>query len=154
MCDCSRDKCCCDQIVYTFKDSKQSLAADYGKLKEALDEELVDISDIDQALERSLAVRFRLGMFDPPEAVPYSRISPGMIGTQDHIEAATEAARQSKPLVTLIDCMSMDTLFCYQSWRVKSSVACKCEREEKDHACKCVQVLKGYWISFHMLSKW
>lgn len=73
------------------------LLADFGKLEEALEQKLVDVSDIDQALERSLAVRFRLGMFDPPAAVPYSRISPSMIGTPDHIEAATEAARQSEP---------------------------------------------------------
>lgn len=72
------------------------MLADYGKLKDALDQKLVNVTDIDQALERSLAVRLRLGMFDPPGAVPYSKISPSMIGTPDHIEAATEAARQSE----------------------------------------------------------
>lgn len=76
---------------------KRDLLADFGKLKEALEQELVNVSDIDQALERSLAVRFRLGMFDPPSAVPYSKISPSMIGTTGHIKAATEAARQSEP---------------------------------------------------------
>ncbi|KAK9844957.1 hypothetical protein WJX74_009041 [Apatococcus lobatus] len=68
---------------------------DYGKLKEALEQKLVDESEIDRALVRSLTIRLRLGMFDPSDAVPYSTIPPSMIGTQDHIEAATEAARQS-----------------------------------------------------------
>ena len=71
---------------------------DYGKLKDALEQGLVTESDIDQALVRSLAVRFRLGMFDPTDAVPFSSISPDVIGSPEHIEAATEAARQSMPL--------------------------------------------------------
>ncbi len=71
--------------------------ADYGKLKDALQQGLVTEADIDQALIRSLAVRFRLGMFDPPAEVPFSAISPDVIGSPEHVEAAVEAARQSEP---------------------------------------------------------
>ena len=55
-------------------------------------------SDIDRALVRSLAVRFRLGMFEPPGSMPFSDISPDVVGSPEHLEAAVEAARQGKPL--------------------------------------------------------
>jgi beta-glucosidase len=51
--------------------------------------------DIDQSLRRVLRVRFRLGEFDPPEMVPYSRISPSVIDSSAHRELALRTARES-----------------------------------------------------------
>ena len=51
--------------------------------------------DIDQSLRRVLQVRFRLGEFDPPEMVPYSRISPAAIDSAAHRELALRTARES-----------------------------------------------------------
>ena len=46
----------------------------YGSLSGALAQDLVSGQDIDVALTRLMLARMRLGMFDPPERVPYARI--------------------------------------------------------------------------------
>jgi len=50
---------------------------------------------LDDALTRVLRVRFRLGEFDPPELVPYSRISTNVICSPAHRALALKAAQQS-----------------------------------------------------------
>ncbi len=57
-----------------------------GKLTEAR---------LDDALTRVLRVRFRLGEFDPFDAVPYSRISPAVIDSAEHRAVALQAAQES-----------------------------------------------------------
>ena len=56
--------------------------------------------DIDQSLRRVLKVRFRLGEFDPPEMVPYSRISPSVIDSEPNRQLALRTARESIVLLT------------------------------------------------------
>ena len=55
---------------------------------------------LDDALRRVLRVRFRLGEFDPPEMVPYSRISPQVICSAEHRRLSRQAARESIVLLT------------------------------------------------------
>lgn len=57
-----------------------------GKLTEAR---------LNDALSRVLRVLMRLGEFDPPEMVPYSRIAPDVIGSPKNRAVALDAARQS-----------------------------------------------------------
>ncbi len=64
-------------------------------LREAYRLGLVDVSDIDTALYRVLKLRFRLGMFDPQEIVPYARIPENVVECPKHLELASEAARKS-----------------------------------------------------------
>ena len=64
-------------------------------LAEAVNEGLVPQAALDQAVTRILTARFKLGMFDPPERVPYSKIKPEVIGRAAHVALAREAARQS-----------------------------------------------------------
>ncbi|MEJ2109426.1 MAG: glycoside hydrolase family 3 C-terminal domain-containing protein [Acidobacteriota bacterium] len=52
-------------------------------------------SEIDRSLERLFIARFRLGMFDPPEMVPYSEISIAENDSTPHRQAARDAARRS-----------------------------------------------------------
>ena len=54
--------------------------------------------DVDQSLRRVLKVRFRLGEFDPPAMVPYTRIPPTVIDS--HRPLALRAARESIVLLT------------------------------------------------------
>jgi beta-glucosidase len=54
---------------------------------------------IDQSLERLFAARFRLGMFDPPERVPFSKISISENDSDVHREAAREAERKAVVLL-------------------------------------------------------
>jgi beta-glucosidase len=64
-------------------------------LQEALDQGLLAEKDLDRALTRVLAARFRLGEFDPPELVPYSAIPKERLDCKEHRELALEAARKS-----------------------------------------------------------
>jgi beta-glucosidase len=64
-------------------------------LPEALSEGLLEVKDIDRALERVLSARFRLGEFDPPEIVPYSSIPKDKLDCKEHRDLALEAAQKS-----------------------------------------------------------
>ncbi|MEO7099241.1 MAG: glycoside hydrolase family 3 C-terminal domain-containing protein [Luteolibacter sp.] len=50
---------------------------------------------LNDALTRVLRVRMRLGEFDPFDAVPYSRISPDVVGNAAHRAVALKASQQS-----------------------------------------------------------
>jgi beta-glucosidase len=50
---------------------------------------------LNDAVYRVLRDRFRLGEFDPPEMVPYSKISPSVICSPEHRALALKAARES-----------------------------------------------------------
>ncbi len=54
---------------------------------------------LDTALKRSLAVRFRLGMFDPPERVPHAAIPIAVVGCDSHRRLAGELAAKSMVLL-------------------------------------------------------
>ena len=60
-------------------------------------------NDIDQSLRRVLKIRFRLGEFDPPELVPWSKIPPAAIDSAPHREMALRTARESIVLLTNIN---------------------------------------------------
>jgi beta-glucosidase len=69
-------------------------------LPKAVEKGFLTEKDIDQSLRRVLKVRFRLGEFDPPEMVPYSKISPSIIGSAAHRALALRTARESIVLLT------------------------------------------------------
>jgi len=52
-------------------------------------------AEIDRAVERLFVARFRLGMFDPPERVPYATIPIAENDSPAHRELAREAGRKS-----------------------------------------------------------
>ncbi|MBN2321899.1 MAG: glycoside hydrolase family 3 C-terminal domain-containing protein [Acidobacteria bacterium] len=52
-------------------------------------------SEINRSLKRLFAARFRLGMFDPPERVPYSKISIAENDSAAHRQAARDAGRKA-----------------------------------------------------------
>jgi beta-glucosidase len=56
-------------------------------------------ADVNRALERVLAARFRLGMFDPAERNPYAAIGPSVVDGPEHRALALEAARESLVLL-------------------------------------------------------
>jgi beta-glucosidase len=64
-------------------------------LQEALDEGLLEVKDLDRALERVLSARFRLGEFDLPEAVPYSLITKDKLDSKENRDLALEVAQKS-----------------------------------------------------------
>lgn len=71
----------------------------YKELAEALAEDFVTESDIDESLARLFAVRIRLGLFDPPGMVPYSGIGTEVLGSPAHRAHAAKMARESLVLL-------------------------------------------------------
>jgi beta-glucosidase len=69
--------------------------ADYGTLVHAVSMGLISEAELDTAVERLMTARFRLGMFDPPEKVPYSQITIAQNDTPEHAELALKVARES-----------------------------------------------------------
>ncbi len=67
----------------------------YDHLGEAIDRGLITEADIDRSLGRTLATRFKLGMFDPPADVPYTAIPLSVVGSPEHRQLAYEAAVKS-----------------------------------------------------------
>jgi len=67
----------------------------YGQLAEASRQDLVTEAEIDRSVKRLFTARFRLGMFDPPELVPYSQIPFSVVDSPEHRELALEVAQQS-----------------------------------------------------------
>jgi beta-glucosidase len=68
-------------------------------LKAAVHQELISEEDIAMAVTRLLTVRFLLGLFDPPEKVPYTQIPFAVVDSPAHRALALEAARQSLVLL-------------------------------------------------------
>jgi beta-glucosidase len=67
----------------------------FPALREAVRQGLIPEELIDTSLARLLRVRFRLGMFDPPERVPYASIPYEKVDCGEHRNLAREAARAS-----------------------------------------------------------
>ncbi len=68
-------------------------------LQPAIDQGLVKPALVDHALSLVLTGRFRLGMYDPPERVPYSSISESVIRSPGHIALARKLADESMVLL-------------------------------------------------------
>jgi beta-glucosidase len=66
----------------------------YPYLVEAVRKGMVSEDEIDASLAYLLRTRFRLGLFDPPERVPFTSISPDVVNCREHKDLALEAARK------------------------------------------------------------
>ncbi|PYS68878.1 MAG: glycosyl hydrolase, partial [Acidobacteria bacterium] len=67
----------------------------YKSLVNAVKQGLIAETEIDRAVKRLFTARFRLGMFDPPEMVPYAQIPFSANDSPAHRQLALEAARES-----------------------------------------------------------
>ena len=54
---------------------------------------------MDRSLERTLGTRFKLGMFDPPEDVPFASISMDVVACPKHRQLAYQTAAESVVLL-------------------------------------------------------
>jgi len=71
----------------------------FDEIPEAIKRGLITEADVDNALERSLTTRFKLGMFDPPEMVPYTSISTDVVSCDKHRKLAYKTAIESLVLL-------------------------------------------------------
>lgn len=67
----------------------------YPALRDAVQQGLIDEAALDRAVKRLFAARFRLGMFDPPERVPYAQTPIEVVNSLAHRALALQAARES-----------------------------------------------------------
>jgi beta-glucosidase len=68
---------------------------DYNALVRAVQEGLITEQEIDKALAYTLATRFKLGLFDPPQDCPYSKIGIDQNDTPEHQALALKVAEES-----------------------------------------------------------
>ncbi len=71
----------------------------YNEIPEAIRRGLITEADVDRALERTLLTRFKLGMFDPPEDVPFTSISTDVVACAEHRQLAYRAATEAVVLL-------------------------------------------------------
>ncbi len=69
-------------------------------IPDAVRQGLLPEARLDDAVSRVLTVRFRLGDFDPPELVPYSKIKSDVICSAEHRNLSLKVARESIVLLT------------------------------------------------------
>ncbi len=72
-----------------------SCGPEFRALPFAVQNRLLSREDIDRAVKRLFAARFRLGMFDPLDRVPWSKLTLADNDTPAHRQVALEAARKS-----------------------------------------------------------
>ena len=72
-----------------------SCGHEYRSLVEAVKKGLITEKEIDVSVRRLFRARFKLGMFDPPEMVPFTKIPYSVVDSKPHRSLALEAARKS-----------------------------------------------------------
>jgi len=72
---------------------------DYKPYLDAVHQGLLKESDIDIALVRLFTARIKLGMFDPPSMVPYSKIDESLLDSSAHRALARKIADESMVLL-------------------------------------------------------
>ncbi|TCC22939.1 glycoside hydrolase family 3 protein [Kribbella speibonae] len=79
--------------VDSFTQDGTDATATIERLTTALDRGLITAADLDTAVRRALAIRFRLGEFDDLD--PYAALEPELVNCPAHRRLAQEAARQA-----------------------------------------------------------
>jgi beta-glucosidase len=68
-------------------------------VSEAVRDRLLTMADVDRSVKRLFEARFRLGMFDPPEMVPWSKLTLADNDTAANRALALQTARESMVLL-------------------------------------------------------
>jgi beta-glucosidase len=71
----------------------------YSEIPEAIKRGLITEADVERALARTLGTRFKLGMFDPDEDVPFASIGMDVVACDAHRQLAYRAAAESVVLL-------------------------------------------------------
>ena len=93
--------------IDSYTDHGEDSATPFARFREALDRGLIDSSDVDRAVRRQLAIRFRLGEFDT-DLDPYAGIGPEVIDCPEHRALALEAATESVVLLRNTGLLPLD----------------------------------------------
>ncbi len=79
--------------------TKATSNSDYVPYLDAVKQGLLTEKEIDVSVKRLFTARFRLGMFDPPEMVPYAQTPDSEIDSDAHRALALKIARESMVLL-------------------------------------------------------
>ena len=71
----------------------------YLALTDAVKKGLITESQLDVSLKRLFLARYRLGLFDPPEKMLWSKVPFSEVGSPEHAALALKAARESMVLL-------------------------------------------------------
>jgi beta-glucosidase len=71
----------------------------YRALTDAVHHNLITEAQLDVSLKRLFTARMRLGMFDPPEQVPYASLPFSLVNSSENAALALTAARESMVLL-------------------------------------------------------
>jgi beta-glucosidase len=71
----------------------------YEGLADAVHKNLLTEAQLDVSIKRLFTARMRLGMFDPPDKVPFSSIPFSVVNSPEHADLALRAARESMVLL-------------------------------------------------------
>lgn len=80
--------------------------------REALEQGILTETDLDRAVGNTLRTRFRLGMFDPDSANPYTSIKKEQLCGEEHTSVAREASRKSVVLLKNDGILPLDPSTC------------------------------------------
>lgn len=83
-------------VDFTFKVKDDH---DYKPYLDAVKQGFLKESDIDVAVMRLFTARMKLGMFDPPEMVPYTKIDESQLDSAEHRALARKLANESMVLL-------------------------------------------------------
>jgi beta-glucosidase len=72
---------------------------DYKPYLDAVKQGFLKESDIDVAVTRLFTARMKLGMFDPPEMVPYTKINESLLDSAEHRDMARKLADEAMVLL-------------------------------------------------------
>ena len=78
-------------------DYRNNLTTDADNIVKAVKSGLLPEKVLDRSVARLMEARIRLGMFDPPEIVPYTKYTIKDNDTPEHSKVALELARPSTP---------------------------------------------------------
>src|SRR5690606_5022818 len=71
----------------------------YKAIVGAVEKGLVTEAEVDVCVRRAIMARMKLGMFDPEEMVPFSKIPYSVVESPEHQKLALETARKSMVLL-------------------------------------------------------
>jgi beta-glucosidase len=94
----SQEKAAADAVLHGT-DCECSGKPTYFALQKAIKDGLITESQIDVSVKRLFTIRFRLGMFDPKELVPFSKIDTSVLENPAHQAHALKLAQESMVLL-------------------------------------------------------
>ena len=73
--------------------------SDYDRYLEAMRQGLLPQSDVDNSLRRLFTARMKLGLFDPPNSVPFNKIPDSVLNSDAHRALALKLSRETMVLL-------------------------------------------------------